>query len=166
MDTSTLAAHLGVLTLGAQTFQGHLENEHNALSHHDESIRPELLYARAQLLMVQSWENLPCFPKLVSCVSLTLYQQAAGKSAAAWTTFGICVRQAQALGCVPLLAISDCVVHRDMPHRNLTNSMRGARRSTWLNLYTLDTLMSSFYGRPPIIVDEYCDAVCLSLSIY
>jgi hypothetical protein len=41
-------------------------------------------------------------------VSLTLYQQAAGRSSAAWATFGICVRQAQALGCIFPQYLVDC----------------------------------------------------------
>jgi hypothetical protein len=98
MDAQNLAAHLAVLALGAQTIQGTSNPEiKHVLADLGDNLA-DSLYSKARLLMLSSWEK-PCFPVLVSTVSLALYQQAAGNSSAAWATFGICVRQAQALGC-------------------------------------------------------------------
>jgi hypothetical protein len=102
MDAQNLAAHLAVLALGAQSIQGASNPEVKRVLSDSGDNFAESLYSKARLLMLSSWEK-PCFPILVSTVSLALYQQAAGNSSAAWATFGICVRQAQALGCTTSL---------------------------------------------------------------
>jgi hypothetical protein len=101
MDSQNLAAHLGIIALGAQTLQGHPDGNMLPVKGGNGENLAESLYSKARLLMLPSWEK-PCFPIFVSTMSLTLYQQAAGNSSAAWATFGICVRQAQALGCTTL----------------------------------------------------------------
>jgi len=139
VDSTNQAAHLAILALGWHSCWKHNTQESRSVIGSD-------LYHRAQHLSFDSLSK-PSIPSLACFVALTLYQQATGQFEAAWTTFGICVRQAQALQ-----------LHRDTPDWRISESLKEARRSTWLNIITLDTFLSICYGRPPAIDDAQCDA--------
>jgi Fungal specific transcription factor domain len=84
---------------------------------------------------------------------LGLYQQTTGRISAAWTTMGVVVRIAMALG-----------YHRNVSHWGLSSFHQEFRRRIWANIYIMDAYQSVVYGRPPIIQDAECDVVC-SLAI-
>ena len=94
---------------------------------------------------------------------LGLYQQTTGRISAAWTTLGVVVRIAQALGCNHLIDIAD-IDHRNVSHWGLSSFHQEFRRRIWANIYILDAYQSVVYGRPLIIQDAECDVV-LSLSV-
>jgi hypothetical protein len=87
-----------------------------------------------------------------------LYQQTTGRISAAWTTLGIVVRIAQALGCMLLYLLSN-LDHRNVSHWGLSAFHQEFRRRIWANIYILDAYQSVVYGRPPVIQDAECDVV-------
>jgi hypothetical protein len=77
---------------------------------------------------------------------LSLYQFTTGQISAAWTTFALVVRIAQALG-----------YHRNVAHWNLSAYQEECRRRIWANIYCMDAYQSVIYGRPALIQEEDCD---------
>jgi Fungal specific transcription factor domain len=95
---------------------------------------------------------------------MALYQQTTGRISAAWTTIGVVVRIAQALGCMSVYDEVN-IDHRNVSHWGLSSFHQEFRRRIWSNIYILDAYQSVVYGRPPIIQDAECDVEPLSAAI-
>ena len=97
-----LGSHLALLALGAQTSIGYDADGDpdigTAIQQSDREKIAEEMYDNASSLIMASWQR-PSMAIVAATLSKTLYEQASGKPSAAWATFGICLRQAQALGC-------------------------------------------------------------------
>jgi hypothetical protein len=95
---------------------------------------------------------------------LALYQQTTGRISAAWTTLGLVVRIAQALGCKIIIIEFANVDHRNVSHWGLSSFHQEFRRRIWANIYILDAYQSVVYGRPPVIQDAECDVVYFPIN--
>ncbi|KAK5226485.1 hypothetical protein LTR47_008942 [Exophiala xenobiotica] len=97
VDDANQAAHLGILALGWHSSCCKDQTSDAESTGRSAGTGMEL-YERAQQLSFLCLGK-PSLPSVISLLALTLFQQATRCFEEAWSTFGICVRQAQALGC-------------------------------------------------------------------